>query len=170
MNLCIIFRPWLYIKKTIKIDVAMPGNHALLLLRLHSLFVSLLGKSGTCEKYGRFQCNNGKCIYKENICDFRNDCGDNSDESRTDGAFCGRCASLAFGYPKKIMCRLKKIVSFKIICLEYSSRSNRLLKIISSGILGKKSNKSVKSYHLSFKSISKLREGFNANCTYRMYQ
>ena len=70
----------------------MSCNHALLLLRLFSLFVSLLGKPRTCEKYGMFQCNNGKCIYKTNICDFHNDCGDNSDESRTDGAFCGMCA------------------------------------------------------------------------------
>ena len=70
----------------------MPCNNDLLLLRLFSLFVSLLGKPGTCEKYWMFQCNNGKCIYKTNVCDFYNDCGDNSDESRTDGDFCGMCA------------------------------------------------------------------------------
>ena len=36
-----------------------------------------------------FQCNNGKCIYKDYICNSRDDCGDNSDESKTTGAFCG---------------------------------------------------------------------------------
>ena len=52
-------------------------------------FVLILGKPGTCEKYGKFQCNNGKCISKYRICNSRDDCGDSSDESRTDGAFCG---------------------------------------------------------------------------------
>ena len=55
-----------------------------------SLPVSISGKPGTCEKIGRFQCKNGKCISKLYICDSRNDCGDNSDESMKDGAFCGR--------------------------------------------------------------------------------
>ena len=36
-----------------------------------------------------FQCNNGKCISKNRICNSRDNCGDNSDESKTDGAFCG---------------------------------------------------------------------------------
>ena len=55
-----------------------------------SLCFSFSGKPGTCEKIGRFQCNNGKCIGKYSICDSRNHCGDNSDESMKDGAFCGR--------------------------------------------------------------------------------
>ena len=62
-----------------------------MLLGLFSLYVSILGNPGTCEKYGRFQCNNGKCISKSNVCDSYDTCGDNSDESRADGAFCGRC-------------------------------------------------------------------------------
>ena len=52
-------------------------------------FILILGKPGTCKKYGMFQCNNGKCIWLTRICDFSDHCGDNSDESRTDGAFCG---------------------------------------------------------------------------------
>ena len=52
-------------------------------------FFLILGKPGTCEKYGMFQCNNGKCILKTRMCNSRDDCGDSSDESRTDGAFCG---------------------------------------------------------------------------------
>ena len=142
--------------KIIKTDVTMPYNHALLLLHLFSLYVSLLGKGGTCEKYWKFQCNNGKCISREKICNLRNDCGDNSDESKIDGAFCGRCAWLAFGYPKRMMSRPKKIILFKITCLEYSFRCNNLLKIISSGIHGKKSNESVKSYHLAFQESFKV--------------
>ena len=51
--------------------------------------ILILGRPGTCEKYGLFQCNNGKCIATNSICDSRYDCGDNSDESRTSGAFCG---------------------------------------------------------------------------------
>ena len=51
--------------------------------------ILILGRPGTCEKYGLFQCNNGKCIYKDYICDSRDNCGDNSDESMTTGAFCG---------------------------------------------------------------------------------
>ena len=41
----------------------------------------ILGKPGTCEKIGKFQCKNGKCISKEYICDSDDDCGDRSDES-----------------------------------------------------------------------------------------
>lgn len=40
--------------------------------------ILISGKPGTCEKIGMFQCNNGKCILK-----------DNSDMSRTDDIFCG---------------------------------------------------------------------------------
>ena len=57
---------------------------------MSSLSVSISGKPGTCEKTGKFQCNNGKCIWIWNVCNSRNDCGDNSDESMKDGAFCGR--------------------------------------------------------------------------------
>ena len=57
---------------------------------MSSLCVSISGKPGTCEKNWQFQCNNGKCIWKWNVCNSRNDCGDNSDESMKDGAFCGR--------------------------------------------------------------------------------
>ena len=51
--------------------------------------ILILGRPGTCEKYGWFQCNNGNCISKYYICNSRDDCGDNSDESKTTGAFCG---------------------------------------------------------------------------------
>ena len=49
----------------------------------------IFGRPGTCEKYGMFQCNNGKCISKYYICNSRDDCGDNSDESKTTVAFFG---------------------------------------------------------------------------------
>ena len=57
---------------------------------MSSLCVSISGKPGTCEKTERFQCNNGKCIQKWDVCNSHNDYGDNSDESMKDGAFCGR--------------------------------------------------------------------------------
>ena len=84
-------------------------NHALLLLGLSNIYLSILGKPGTCEKYDRFQCNNGKCIYKSRICDLNNDCGDNSDESKTDGAFCGRCASFLFDFHQNIKVAVIKV-------------------------------------------------------------
>ena len=55
-----------------------------------SLCFAISGKLGTCEKFGLFQCNNGKCIRKGYICDSYNNCEDNSDESMKDGAFCGK--------------------------------------------------------------------------------
>ena len=61
----------------------------LLLSSQFNLYMFVLGKPGTCEKIGKFQCKNGKCISKEYICDSDDDCGDRSDESQTDGAFCG---------------------------------------------------------------------------------
>ena len=66
-------------------------QHSMLLFGMISLCVSISGKPGTCERSNRFQCNNGKCIEKYLICNSRNDCGDSSDESMKDGAFCGRC-------------------------------------------------------------------------------
>ena len=60
---------------------------------MSSLCVSISGKPGTCEKTGRFQCNNGKCIGKSDVCNSCDDCGDDSDESMKDGAFCGRWTS-----------------------------------------------------------------------------
>ena len=54
----------------------------MLLLGLFSLYVSISGNPGTCEKYGQFQCNNGKCFSKLRVCNFDNDCGDSSDKSR----------------------------------------------------------------------------------------
>ena len=61
----------------------------LLLSGQFNLYMFILGKPGTCEKIGAFQCKNGKCISKSHICDSNDDCGDRSDESKTDGAFCG---------------------------------------------------------------------------------
>ena len=66
-------------------------QHSMVLFGMFSLCVSISGKPGTCEKINRFQCTNGKCIYKHLICNSRNDCGDKSDESMKDDAFCGRC-------------------------------------------------------------------------------
>ena len=48
----------------------------LLLSDQFNLYIFILGKPGTCEKTGRFQCNNGKCIWKHLICDSDDDCGD----------------------------------------------------------------------------------------------
>ena len=44
-------------------------------------FVLPLGKS-SCIPPHQFQCNNAKCIWRDKFCDFKDDCGDNSDESR----------------------------------------------------------------------------------------
>ena len=49
-------------------------------------FVLHLAKS-SCGWY-EFQCNNGKCIDKDEVCDLKDNCGDNSDES-TSYALCG---------------------------------------------------------------------------------
>ena len=84
-------------------------NHALLLLSLSNIYLLILGKPGTCEKYRRFQCNNGKCIYKFEICNFNNDCGDNSHEAKTDQVFCDRCASFLFDFHKNIKVAVIKV-------------------------------------------------------------
>ena len=40
-------------------------------------------ESTSCARY-QFQCKNGKCISRYVVCDLRDDCGDNSDQT-----FCG---------------------------------------------------------------------------------
>ena len=40
-------------------------------------------ESTSCSRY-QFHCKNGKCISRYDVCDLRDDCGDNSDET-----FCG---------------------------------------------------------------------------------
>ena len=65
-------------------------QHSLLFLGIISVCFLISGTPGTCEKIGKFQCKNGKCITKSLICNSKNDCGDKSDESKKDGAFCGR--------------------------------------------------------------------------------
>ena len=59
----------------------------LLLSDQFNLYIFILGKPETCEKTGRFQCKH--LIWKHLICDSDDDCGDKSDESKTDGAFWG---------------------------------------------------------------------------------
>ena len=73
-----------------KINFLLKSKVVVLLLSgQFNLYMFILGKPGTCEKIGKFQCKNGKCISKGYICDSDDDCGDRSDESKTDGAFCG---------------------------------------------------------------------------------
>ena len=48
-------------------------------------FILHLGNS--CRSY-EFQCSNGKCIFNWYVCDFKDHCGDNSDETRS-YALCG---------------------------------------------------------------------------------
>lgn len=43
--------------------------------------------------------------------------GDNSDESRATSPFCGGCARFFFSFPKNILCRPTREISFKINCL-----------------------------------------------------
>ena len=59
------------------------GWGELLLLSLN--FILHLGNS--CRSH-EFQCSNGKCIFVGNVCDFKDHCGDNSDETRS-YALCG---------------------------------------------------------------------------------
>ena len=64
--------------------------------------IFILGRPATCENYGLFQCNNGRCTHKFTICNGIDNCGDNSDESKIDGAFCGMCAWFFFAFNTNI--------------------------------------------------------------------
>ena len=61
----------------------------LILFGHFNLYIFILGKPGTCEKVGKFQCNTGNCIWKDHVCNSYDDCRDRSDESPTDGPVCG---------------------------------------------------------------------------------
>ena len=56
----------------------------LLLSAYFNSSILISGKAGACEKVGRLQCNNDKCIAKDLTCNSKDNCGDNRD-----GAFCG---------------------------------------------------------------------------------
>ncbi|XP_066282476.1 low-density lipoprotein receptor-related protein 3-like [Branchiostoma lanceolatum] len=43
---------------------------------------------GMCTTGSDFKCDNNRCIKPDNKCDFRDDCGDNSDEATDSGANC----------------------------------------------------------------------------------
>ena len=70
-------------QQVIVIVLVLPGQFKLSIL--------ILGKPGTCAKYGLFQCDNGRCSNKFWVCNGIDNCGDNTDESKTHGAFCGMC-------------------------------------------------------------------------------
>ncbi|XP_035686997.1 low-density lipoprotein receptor-related protein 3-like [Branchiostoma floridae] len=48
---------------------------------------------GMCTSSSDFKCDNNRCIDNDNKCDFRDDCGDNSDESTSDSG--ANCADLS---------------------------------------------------------------------------
>ena len=55
----------------------------LLLFWVHSVQLSAIDFSNTAEKTcldHRFNCTNGRCVWKSFVCDFDDDCGDGSDE------------------------------------------------------------------------------------------
>ena len=54
------------------------------------IFYNLEKPTTACPLSSDFQCKNGKCIPKSYTCDFMDDCGDNSDESSTDGPLCSK--------------------------------------------------------------------------------
>ena len=46
-----------------------------------TIFYKFLGIKGKCLDT-QFECDNGKCINADDLCNYVNDCGDNSDEQR----------------------------------------------------------------------------------------
>ncbi|RWS26663.1 MAM and LDL-receptor class A domain-containing protein 2-like protein, partial [Leptotrombidium deliense] len=75
---------------TAKFYKSDPSHHTTLMM--NELFFFNCGFPGTgqaCTK-NQFKCNNDLCIDKSDVCDFENDCGDNSDEQQCDN-FKHRC-------------------------------------------------------------------------------
>lgn len=94
-----------------------------------SIFHLLLEKR-SCG-LSEFQCNNGKCIPGSFICNSFNDCGDNSDESRTNGALCGK---LKFFFFKNAIYFCKKLCMyvcvFARVSVHFHSREGLLLRVV----------------------------------------
>ena len=65
-----------------------------------SLFPPTLGACNSSS----FRCNNGKCVSKQNICNYANNCGDNSDELG-----CGECVCVC-------VCVVCGVLVYFILC------------------------------------------------------
>ena len=44
-----------------------------------------------CEGLGLFRCDNGKCLTMNRVCDYKDQCGDGSDESASCGMLLFHC-------------------------------------------------------------------------------
>lgn len=86
-------------------------NHPNFIEKLNSYFTTLSAAAASCSGRGRYQCENGRCVSMDVVCNGVDNCGDASDENNHT-----LCHSMAPLSHCEFVCDNKKCVRDALVC------------------------------------------------------